>query len=74
MEIIPALTLGSLFGTDMSSLPGNWSYWEKSVMSDWVYLWESRDTVRITRTISLDETYEPSMVILEDGGTLETQG
>lgn len=56
VEIIPALTLGSLFGTDMSSLPGNWSN-GKSSDSDWVYLWESEYSTYYPYHF-LDETYE----------------
>jgi len=56
VEIIPAPTLGSLFGTDMSSLPSNWSN-GKSNDSDWVYLWESEYSTYYPYHF-LDATYE----------------
>ena len=40
VEVVPAPTLGSVFGRDTSDLPTNWSY-GLSENSDWIYLWDS---------------------------------
>ena len=40
VEVIPATTLGSLFGTDMTQLPSGWSYGTPHDV-DWVYLWDT---------------------------------
>ena len=37
--VIPATTLGSLFGTDFSELPSNWSY-GLPANADWIYVWD----------------------------------
>jgi hypothetical protein len=39
IEIIPAATLGSLFGKLLSELPSNWSSGLPSA-SDWIYIWD----------------------------------
>lgn len=39
VEVVPATTLGNLFGTDFSDLPANWSY-GKSTQADWIYIWD----------------------------------
>ena len=55
----------------MSSLPGNWSNGKSMILIGFT---SGRvNTVRITRTISLMRLMSLE-VILEDGGTLETQG
>ena len=39
VEVIPATTLGGLFGTDISELPTNWTYGLPDA-TDWIYIWD----------------------------------
>ncbi len=39
IEIIPAASLGSLFGTQLTELPSNWSSGIPSA-ADWIYIWD----------------------------------
>lgn len=39
IEVIPANTLGNIFGVDFNELPTNWSK-GKGDESDWIYLWD----------------------------------
>ena len=39
VEVIPATTLGSLFGTDLTDLPANWTYGLPDA-TDWIYIWD----------------------------------
>ena len=39
IEIIPAATLGSLFGTLLHQIPANWSTGLPS-SADWIYIWD----------------------------------
>ena len=40
VEVVPAPTLGSLFGNISSALPTNWTASDNRETSDWLYIWE----------------------------------
>jgi len=58
VEIIPAPTMGSIFGTDTSDLPTGWSYGLPDDV-DWVYLYDSEYSAYFPYSF-LGSTYEPS--------------
>lgn len=58
VEVVPAPTLGSMFGRDTSDLPSNWTS-GISTAADWIYLWDS-DLIGYFPYYFLDSSYEPS--------------
>ncbi len=59
VEVVPAPTLGSLFGSDTSDLPTNWSVGFQD-SSDWVYVWDH--TLKgYFAYLHLGHAYEPGL-------------
>ena len=59
VEVVPAPTLGSVFGSDTADLPTNWSTGFQND-SDWVYVWDY-DLKGYFAYCHLGSSYEPGL-------------